>query len=131
MQVTGVNSQINKHRVAPSCKKQKKEKKKKKKSFSVELESLQQKIREKDDGEKREVGSPIAFRGIYQSTGQVSLLLENHSQTDLRTNLRTDDDEKTGGWVWGGLVSRFTVTGENKEQSEREVRGGKKRKSSI
>lgn len=113
MQVTGVNSQINKHRVAPSCKKKKKNgKKREKEKFCCRTGKFAaESKRERDDGEKRAVGSPRAFCGIYQSTGQVCLLLET-AETSLRTSLRTDGrrwKKQGGGAGGGGLVSWFTV----------------------
>lgn len=77
MQVTGVNSQINKHCVAPSCEKKKKKKSRKKKkkikkSFSVELESLQREIRKMEREEERLASLLLSAVFISQKRGLVS-----------------------------------------------------------
>lgn len=113
-QVTGVNSQINKHRVARSCKEEKK-------NTKVLLPNWKVCAGERDDGEKREVGSLSCFPWYLSGNraGLSAFAFGDHGQADLRT----DDDWKN----WRERVSRFAVSG--KERAEHvKKRYGKKKK---
>lgn len=119
-QVTGVNSQINKHCVARSCK----EKNKIKKNTKVLLPNWKVCAGERDDGKKREVGSPSCFPWYLSGNraGLSAFAFGDHGQTGLRT----DDDGRTGG-----SVSRFTVSGKKRAEHVKKRYEKKKGKSSI